>query len=215
MDNILEHPLLKNVQLDRAVNYAVELIRIVGMPAIFQDKTEIIEVEDYRAKLPCDFYEITAVKSTDGTCYRSTTDVFCPVKKDDREYDATYKIQNSVIILSRKHDCIEVSYKSMLLDEDGFPLIPDNQSFIKALEWYIKREVFTMLFDINRVSAQALTNAEQKYAWYVGQAQSDLVRPTIDQMESIANILTQRINRINEHASGFKYLGTREYTKKH
>jgi hypothetical protein len=58
----------------------------------------------------------------------------------------------------------------MLLDEDGFPLIPDNQSFKKALEYYIKREYFTILFDIGVITAPVLTNAEQRYAWYVGQA---------------------------------------------
>ena len=58
LDNLLDNPLMQDLSLERAVNYAVRFIQKVGMPSIFLEKTEEIEIEDYRGKLPCDFYEM-------------------------------------------------------------------------------------------------------------------------------------------------------------
>jgi len=37
LDDLLEHPLLKDLTLERAVNHAVNFIRIVAMPPIFSE----------------------------------------------------------------------------------------------------------------------------------------------------------------------------------
>lgn len=58
LDNLLDNPLMQDLSLERAVNYAVRFIQKVGMPSIFLEKTEEIEIENYRGKLPCDFYEM-------------------------------------------------------------------------------------------------------------------------------------------------------------
>ena len=75
----------------------------------------------------------------------------------------------------------------------GYPMLPDNSSFIKALELYIKKQYFTVLFDMGKITGQVLNNTQQEYAWYVGQCQSDLVRPTWDEMKSITNTWTNII----------------------
>ena len=72
-------------------------------------------------------------------------------------------------------------------------MLPDNSSFIKALELYIKKQYFTVLFDMGKITGQVLNNTQQEYAWYVGQCQSDLVRPTWDEMKSITNTWTNII----------------------
>jgi hypothetical protein len=58
LDDCLDHPLLKEygLTLERAVAYTVEFIRIIGMPNIFEEKTAIIELDNHRAKLPCDYH---------------------------------------------------------------------------------------------------------------------------------------------------------------
>jgi hypothetical protein len=58
LDDLLEHPLLKDLTLERAVNHTINFIRIVGMPPIFEEKVVTLEVVDYRAQLPCDLYKI-------------------------------------------------------------------------------------------------------------------------------------------------------------
>lgn len=218
LDDILDSPLMKSITLERAINYAVHFIQIVGMPEEFEEKTEVINIDNYRGILPCDYYEMIQVRTKDKhpRYYRYADDTFHMSSNKDRiigSKDLTYKIQNNIIFTSTKCDDVEIAYRAIKVDKEGFPMIPENSSFINALEFYIKKRVYTNLFDQGIISSAVLQNVQQEYAWAVGQAQSDLIRPTIDQMESITNLWNQIIFRNNEHNKGFKYLGSREYIK--
>ena len=215
---------MTDLTLERAVNYTVQFIRIVGMPQLFLENTADIVIKDYRGVLPCDYINMIQVRDERGYCYRYSTDSFHlsnkEINKQSKYYvrdnpDLTYKIQGNCIFTSIKDCTIEIAYEAIAVDKDGYPLIPDNASFVKALELYIKREWFTILFDLGKISAQSLQNVQQQYAWYVGQAQSDLVSLTVDQMESLCNMLTTLIPRVNEHKRGFKDLGNKEYLRLH
>ena len=63
MDDILAHPLLQDLSLERAVNYAIHFIQIVGSPIQFDEKVEIVNIQDYRGELPCDIYDIIQVRT--------------------------------------------------------------------------------------------------------------------------------------------------------
>lgn len=224
IDNLLDHPMLQDLTLERAVNYAVHFIQIVGVPNEFEEKTALVNIENYRGCLPCNFYNMIQVRThKEGEhcprVFRYTTDSFhlSPHKGQEHKYlkdwDLTYKIQNNIIYTSMKEGTIEISYHAFMVDNDGFPLIPENSSFIQALELYIKKKVFTILFDQGKISSAVLQNTQQEYAWAVGQAQRDLTMPTIDQMESISNMWCQLLQRNNEHSKGMKPLGRREYIR--
>ena len=227
MDDIREHPLLKDINLERVVNYTYHFLRIVGAPRLFVDKVEEIEVKNYRAKLPCDFIEVIQIRDINGNPFLYTTDNFhestnktpqnqykCYI--DNFQYqNLTYKIQGNVIFTSVKDCIIEIAYKALVVDEDGFPMLPDNSPFIRALEAYIKVQQFTILFDTSKISGQVLQNAQQEYAWAVGQAESDLRRMNVDQMQSLTNLWNTLLPRVNEHRNGFKTMNIQEKIRNH
>lgn len=187
LDDLLAHPLLRGLSLERAVDYAVHFIRIVGMPKLFEEKVEVLKINNYRALLPNDYYNIIEVREAkNNTILKHSTDSFHMT--EEKYNNNSYKIQGNIIYTSLRDGELEVSYKALLVDEYGYPLIPDNSSFIKALELYIKKQYFTILFDLGKINIQVLNNTQQEYAWYVGQCQSDLVRPTLDEMKSITNM---------------------------
>lgn len=105
---------------------------------------------------------------------------------------------------------IEMSYRAIMVDGDGYPMVPDDGTFPRALGLYIKKSQFTILFDMGKISKQILENTQQEYCWAVGQAQSSLVMPTIDQMESIKNSWTTLVQRANSHREGFRTDGSQE-----
>ena len=214
LDDILHHPLLRDVTPERAINYTIRFIQLVGMPQMFIDKTEFIHIDNHRGELPCDFYEITQVRDNQNRAFIHSSDSF-HMSKNKHSHDLTYKIQGRCIFTSIKDGDIEISYKAIAIDQDGYPLIPDNSSFILALEAYIKKQHFTILFDQGKLQSGILQNAQQEYAWYVGQCQNSLIKPTIDQMQSITNMLNTLITRVTEHDNGFNTLDTREYIKRH
>lgn len=219
LDDLLDHPLLQDLSFERAVNYAVHFIQIMGVPNEFEEKTELINIENYRGCLPCDFYGMIQVRTYKqgeySRVFRYATDSFhySSNKEDNDSNELTYKLQNSAIYTSIKEGTVEISYHAIKVDKEGYPLIPENSSFIQALELYIKKKVFTILFDQGKLNAGVLQNTQQEYAWVVGQAQRELTMPTIDQMESVCNMWTQLIQRNNEHSKGMKHLGDREYLR--
>lgn len=218
LDDVLDHPLLKDVSFERAVNHTVHFIRIVGCPRIFNEKTELIEIKDHRGLLPCDYNSVIQVRKT-GSCdhehdvFRYSTDSFHMSKDKHASVDLTYKIQGNVIFTSIREGTIEVAYEALAIDSEGYPLIPDNSNFIRALELYIKKQHFTVLFDLGKIPPAVYNNTLQEYAWAVGAAQSDLVRPSIDQMESLTNMLNTLLPRVTEHNSAFSTAGSRELWK--
>ena len=207
LDDLLADDMMKGLSLERAVNYAVEFIRVVGMPKAFEEKVEEIEIENYRGVLPCDFFEEIQVKGVKGPEYIYMETAF------HRKLAFTYKIQGNVIITSAKDSPIKLAYRAIKVDDDGFPLIPDNGTFARALELYIQKRYFTILFNSSKIPYNVLQNVQQEYAFYVGQAQSDLVRPSVDQMQSITNMWTSLLQRDHKHADGFASVNMPELRK--
>jgi hypothetical protein len=85
------------------------------------------------------------------------------------------------------------------VDEEGYPMVPDNSTFTKALELYIKKQVFTILFDLGKIQGPILQQTQQDYAWAVGQAKNDMIIPTMDEMQSITNAWNSLLPRRKEH----------------
>lgn len=223
IDDLLDHPLLQDLTLERAVNYAVHFIQIVGVPNEFEEKTALIDIKNYRGVLPCDYYDMIQVRTyNEGEhcpkVFRYASDSFhySPNKEPNKDldtWDLTYKLQNSAIYTSLKEGVIEIAYHAIKVDKEGYPMIPENSSFIQALELYIKKRVFTILFDQGKINNAVLQNTQQEYAWYVAQARSDMSIPSISEMESIKNSWCTLLQRTTEFNKGFKSNGRAEYIR--
>ena len=211
LDELKRHPLLQDLTLEQVVSYVISFIGIFGMPKLYQDKEEAVSIEDFRGILPCDLISIIQVKDCDSNiCLRSMTDNFLP---QDEKGDLSFKTQGSIIYTSFKTGKVLVSYKSIPIDEDGFPLLIDNPVFLKALEAYIKREAFTILFDMGKIAPAVLQNTQQQYAWLAGQLQSEFSIPSLSEMESIKRSWNTLLQRTSSFNNGFKNNGNQEYIK--
>lgn len=220
LDELKKHPLLQDLTLEQVVSYIVTFIGIFGMPKLYQDKEEVLHIENFRAKLPCNCIQINQIKECKtGVCLRSMTDNFMPREHYDRNagykipQELAFKTQGQVLYVSFKTGDVSVSYKILPVDKDGFPLLIDNPVFLKALEAYIKREAFTILFDMGKIAPAVLQNTQQQYAFLAGQLQSEFTIPSISEMESIKNSWCTLIQRTSEFTTGFKNNGDREYIK--
>lgn len=215
IDKIMRHPLMQDLTLETIVDYTIDFMRIVGVPNMFENKIEILHIENYRAMLPCDYYNIIQVKDCrTKLAFRYTTDSFHLSNKHNTD-NLTYKIQGGVIFTSIKEGDIELSYEAIATDKEGYPLLIDNSSFIRSLELYIKKQWFTILFDMGKVSPAVLQNIQQEYAWAVGDCQSEFNRLSIDKAESLYNSWRTLLIRDKEHKTGFKTNGVKEKIRIH
>lgn len=246
IDRVKRHPMLQDVPMESIIDYAIDFIRIVGTPPAFFDKTAVIEIEDYRGQLPCDFYEMRQVRTMGGAYFRYSSDTFhmspnkpktgavvdgrVVVYADDYDKDKhvefkdtrhitesvvncslTYKLQGACIFTSIPSGEIEIAYLALPMNEEGYPMIPDNSAYIRAMESYIKLQWFSILFDQGKLDPRIYQNAQQQYAWNVGQAQTNLIIPTIDQMEMISNMWCKNLpDTTRDHHTGYINEGTQE-----
>lgn len=220
LSRILRHPLLKNVTLEQVIQHTTDFIGVFGMPRLYQDKEEVLHIEDFRAKLPCDLISINQIKECKtGVCLRSMTDNFMPREHYDRSagykipQELSFKTQGQVLYVSFKTGDVSISYKAIPVDKDGFPLLIDNSVFLKTLEFYIKKEEFEILFDEGKISPAVLQNTQRRYAWLAGQLQSEFTIPSQSEMESISRMWNTLIQRTSEFNNGFSSLGNKEYIK--
>lgn len=220
LSRILRHPLLQDMTLEQAVQYTIDFIGIFGLPKLYQDKEEVLHIEDFRAKLPCDLISINQIKECKtGVCLRSMTDNFMPREHYDRSagyrmsQELSFKTQGQILYVSFKIGDVLLSYKAIPVDKEGFPLLINNPVFLKALETYIKKEAFTILFDMGKIAPVVLQNTQQQYAWLAGQLQSEFTIPSISEMESIKRSWCTLLQRTSEFNNGFKNNGDQEYIR--
>lgn len=219
LSRILRHPLLQDVTLEQAVQYTIDFLYIFGIPKIYEDKEEVVEIKEYRGLLPCNLIAINQVKDCkSGLCLRGMTDTFMPhhpVRQHPYNAHLTFKTQGQVIFTSFKKGDILISYKSIPVDKDGYPMLMDNAVFLKTLEAYIKKEAFTILFDMGKINNQVYQNTLQQYSWLAGQLQNEMSTPSISEMESIKNSWCTLIQRVSDFDRGFRGLGDKEKIKLH
>ena len=127
----------------------------------------------------------------------------------------TFKTKNRVIHTSFREGKILISYKAIPTDADEIPMLPDNPVFLRALESFIKKERFGVLFDTGKIKGDVLQHAEQDYCWNVGKCVNDFKMPSISEMETITGMMHRMIPSHREFQAGFKGLGDTEYFKRH
>lgn len=226
LDRVMRHPMMRGIPFETAVEYTVDFIQLMGTPALYEEKTAIVPVDDWRGPLPCDFEEMIQVRAArrqrkghgpapvpeDGRqmTYRYSGDSFHMSKDKPLGGGLTYKVQGMVIFTSTRDTDLEIAYRAFAVDDEGYPLLPDNASFLRGLEAYIKVQWFTMLFDMGQISSAVLQNAQQEYAWAAGDAQSEFSRLDLDKAETLFNSFRTLLPRNNEHWKQFFTNGSHE-----
>ena len=221
LDSLLDHPMLRDLSLEQAVRYTLRFIELHGYNKLYQDKNAVLDIHEYRAMMPCDLVRILQVKDCKtGICMRSMTDTFMPGSHRDDSYsgiprELTFKTQGRVLFTSFPEGQVSVAYKAIPVDEDGFPLLIDNEVYLGALEAYIKKQVFIIKFDQGKIAAGVLQNAKQDYAVLAKQVQSEFTMPSVSEMQSISNMMTHLIPRMHQFYNGFRTLGEKEVIYTH
>ena len=220
LDRVMRHPMMRDIPLETAVEYAVDFISLLGTPGLYLEKTAIVPVKDWRGQLPCDFEHMIQVRAKNPSgmyvTYRYSGDSFHMSNKSvtaDQHGNLTYKIQGTVIFTSTKDTDLEIAYRAFAVDEDGFPLLPDNASFLRGLENYIKLQWFTIKYDMGQLSQAVMDNTQREYDWTVGDAQSEFSRLSLDEAETLFNSFKTLLPRNNEHWKGFFDNGAKEIWK--
>ena len=204
--HLLGGDIVDDVTEDDVITYTIELIGVVGIPQLFENKVETLELKKYKAELPCDFVEEQAVKCCNDRTFNASTDMFRV--QDSKTFVPTYKIQGNYLISSVEKGYIQLAYTAIKTDDEGYPMIVDDQAFIRALVSYIVyKRVFTNYINGRLPNENIMERVERDYEANIAIAEQKLRMPTIDEFNNISRMMNSFIFRNNARKSGFKNLG--------
>lgn len=145
--------------INDAIEWIGEALSAIGTSAQLEDKTKIVKTHSHKARLPDDLYVITDV----GYGNDNTESNQKPTREDfdyrmsygdshghpslireDEDADKgvntseeTFLLSDGYIKTSFESDWILISYKGFVVDDDGYPKVPDEFNFKQAAYWYI------------------------------------------------------------------------------
>jgi len=96
-----------------------------------------------------------------------------------------YMLNPDYIITSFETDTIVVHYEGFVLDDEGYPKIPDSIEHKEALSWYI---LYKWLSRGNKHNTWGIKDAFQMWEKYLVQAQNQTAFPSIAEQERFTNM---------------------------
>lgn len=223
---VLRNPIAADLSYEQAAEFAIEFIRLLGAPLAYTDKitNPPLEIRDHKAALPNDVIYVRGIKyigksgdcNDEGIAMRYASDIYHGTDDSDRlENEFTYTLQNCVITTSPKEGNIVVSYKSLETDEFGYPLLPDNESVKKGLEYYILHLYLEPLWAMGKIQDKVFQYYEQKRHFYMAQADTSMKFANLDHLETMMNSINRLIIDVNPQQSFYKNFGEKEIIRKY
>jgi hypothetical protein len=223
INKLLSNPLMENINESDLAQYVGDAIKLIAAPLSFEDKTCTIPIKEYKGVLPTELLYViqSSWQETNGNLYamRYATSTFASKYHEVGSPDFTtiseysYSMNNNYIHTNAPTGSVVMLYKGLVVDEKGFPMIPDNIKFEKAIEEYVKKEHYRILWEMGKVPDKVFDFVQREYDFYVGAAQSAGQLMTIDQAESFANAFSRLLLKPLQHQSFFVNHGSREYFK--
>lgn len=225
LDRLKSNNIMADLNYEAVVIYVTDFFQILNSPKLLRDyKTESdIEIKDYMGKLPCNFVKEVQLRmrhhNNDKAFIpmRRSTDTFHPIGKQycyqEGPSDLTYTINNGMIYTSFRNGFVEMAYRGIVVDEDGMPMVPENFAIMRALIDYIKVQYYTILVENMRMPYQVLQMVEQRYAWSIGRASTQLHQMSLDEAENFTNIVNRLIPDLKQHDKYYASLGSKEYLR--
>ena len=131
---------------------------------------------------------------------------------ENTRHEDTYIVDCDYIKTSFESGKICISYMAFPTDEECYPLVPDDISYMEAMFWYIYKKLLISFVAPPETKRNGInyTFADQKWKYYCTQARNAANFPDIDKYESFMNQWVRMIPNINRHDTAFEDLNTRE-----
>lgn len=220
---ILKNPLCSELTYEEAAEYALEFIRLLGAPVAYISKPEKIKLSCYKAEMPCDVLYLEGAKylgrnegqDYNGIAMRESTNVYHVTPGEVQNLsEYTYKVQKGIFFASKEEGYVQLIYKAIATDEEGMPLIPDDQDVLLGMEYYVMSRYLEPLWLVGKVTDKAFEYINQKRYFYMPAAFTSLQMPGVDKMESIMNGLNRILINDSAHQNFFRNYGEQERIKR-
>lgn len=132
--------------------------------------------------------------------------------------EPTYFIKPGWIATNMKEGFIKLAYKRIVVDEKGYPVIPDLPSYQEAVYWYVVMKLqFPKFLNSSMVGKQRINAEAQKYNYiqqqwhfYRNQAYAECMMPDAGEMRAIKNDWTKLIPDWDSDDTFFTHQGDKQ-----
>lgn len=122
----------------------------------------------------------------------------------------TFDINDSWITFNIEKGKACMAYWAFPIDDEGFPLIPDDTKYKRAIYSYLIYKVDYRLWRQGFIDERVYRESENQWMWAVSSASAHLKTPNVEQMELLKNSLTRLIPRFHAYQNFFQDLATRK-----
>ena len=122
-----------------------------------------------------------------------------------------FTINSNYITFNIKEGKVCMAYYAFPLDEEGFPLVPDDVKYKRACSSYLQMKIDYILWRQSMLADKVYMKSEEDWKWNVASASSHIKMPDVNQMEGLRRQLTKMVVRTEDFASGFSNINTRGF----
>jgi len=207
----------EDVSFSVLVRHIGDAIALIGAVPIFKKEVCEIKIENFKGNLPTNVYSITQTRyiNESGKKYAmvDSSDTFFMSKDQSAMESLKYELSQNHIHTKFEEGIVEIAYDAFALDEDGYPLIPNDETIKMALESYLLERIGLRLLLKNKIDNQKYQILSQERSFYMGAAESVSNMPSIDKMESISRMMTSLLEKPLSHSRFFKDLSNQEFMR--
>lgn len=198
------------------VEWVAEALNLIGSYSQMNEISAVITVANHRVKLPCDFVypkDITYLGRPLSWATKSASNNYqCEECNDIPSCctDYNFYIEDGYINTSLETGDLCIVYLGVPVDEDGYPLVPNDVYFDKALKSYVTYMLDRMQFRRGLVPEVVFRISEKDWLFYVNSARGSANMPDSSQMERLKSVWVRLIPKQNSYANGFRDIASRE-----
>jgi len=210
------------------VEWAAEALSMVGAYSQYQEVSVCTDLSKGKAKLPVGFQKLVDVTYKDRQLYWATNtnaknyqcdNCQVPVCTVNDQQGLTFYLNDNYIITNITDDTVGsedstkslcMVYLSLLLDEDGWPMIPDNIYYSKAITSYITERLDLQEWRKGKLPDKVYQKSEQDWLFYVNSARGAANMPGVAQMENLKNITGRFMPLRNDYSKAFRNIRKKE-----
>jgi hypothetical protein len=123
----------------------------------------------------------------------------------------TFTLNNNYITFNTKEGKVCMAYWAFPLDNEGFPLIPDDVKYKRAVTSYLQYKIDYIMWRQDLLTDKVYAQSKDDWEWNVASAISHLKMPDLNQMEGMRRQFSKMIIRTEEFYDGFHSLNNPGY----
>lgn len=199
------------IPVDDFIEWIGEGLQHIGSYYQLTSREGVIEIENYKGELPCDFYKMERLLYSNGYLLNNENIVGTSNKEISANKFSVRDINiiHNVITTSFETGTINIQYLAIPVDEDGLPMVPDDVSFMDALFWRCVYQLSLRGYEFRQTQFRDVNFTKSMWNRYCLQARGEANSPDVDMSQRLLNNYLRFVKK-DEYKNSFATLGQKE-----